>query len=379
MLMHTAYSSNYGNRNMGRPVLWLEEDGMRDQHHLHRELAGLGFLALFARTVSATLNPREVILGTAQLLYSYFRYDLALFSFPHDAGLLAFAPTVASARVTSLLKEGESIPDLKSWEIRGYTLAGPVVPGQLRLAGTTPIVVELPNNSGRLVLYCRKEGAEKAVPEILTDVAESLTAALRNAREHDRVKELSVRDGLTGLYNRRVLEEILHVEGSKRTPAPMAILIIDVDDFKVINDTFGHPAGDRVLSVMGRLLRDNCRKENIVARYGGEEFAVLMTDAGLTREVAVQVAERLRKVLGAQVFTFAGRSVRLTVSIGAAYDAGGTESPQTLMACADQALYQAKRSGKNRVCSYGSGADERVPAKRARQSREMTGLQNGAN
>jgi diguanylate cyclase (GGDEF)-like protein len=132
----------------------------------------------------------------------------------------------------------------------------------------------------------------------------------------------------------------------------LAILIIDIDDFKAINDTFGHPAGDRVLSVLGKLMRDNCRKENIVARYGGEEFAVLMTNSGLTAAAAVQIAERLRTVLGAQDFAFSGRKVRVTVSIGVAYSSGNTVAPEILLARADQALYQAKRSGKNRVCLH---------------------------
>jgi diguanylate cyclase (GGDEF)-like protein len=158
-----------------------------------------------------------------------------------------------------------------------------------------------------------------------------------------------------------VLEEILGVEKSKRAPAPLAILIIDVDDFKVINDTFGHPAGDRVLSVFGKLMQDNCRKENIVARYGGEEFAVLLTNAGLTAAAAVHTAERLRKVLGAQEFAFSGQKVRLTVSIGVAYSAGKSPVPKNILAQADQALYQAKRSGKNRVSLHEAKHIERMP------------------
>jgi two-component system cell cycle response regulator len=142
------------------------------------------------------------------------------------------------------------------------------------------------------------------------------------------------------------------VEKSKRTQAASAILIIDIDDFKAINDTFGHPAGDRVLSVFGKLMRDNCRKENIVARYGGEEFAILLTNTGLTAAAALKTAERMKKVLGAQDFVFSGRMVRVTVSIGVAYSTGKSAASETLLARADQALYQAKRSGKNRVCVH---------------------------
>ncbi len=100
------------------------------------------------------------------------------------------------------------------------------------------------------------------------------------------------------------------------------------------------------------MLQENCRKENIVARYGGEEFAVLMTNAGLTSDAAIKTAERLRKVLGAQVFAFSGRQAKLTVSVGVAFSNGGTATMKCLLEGADQALYRAKRSGKNRVCSH---------------------------
>jgi diguanylate cyclase (GGDEF)-like protein len=113
-------------------------------------------------------------------------------------------------------------------------------------------------------------------------------------------------------------------------------------------------------------MQDNCRKENIVARYGGEEFAVLLTNTGLTVSAALQAAERLRKVLAAQDFAFSGRKVRLTVSIGVAYTTGKTAASKTILARADQALYQAKRSGKNRVCLHESGHVERMPENRRR-------------
>jgi len=191
-----------------------------------------------------------------------------------------------------------------------------------------------------------------------------LTTAIRNAREHDRVKELSLRDSLTGLYNRRILEEILHLEENKRRQTPLALLLIDVDNFKAINDTFGHPAGDSVLTVLAKILMDNSRKENIVARYGGEEFAVLLNNTGL--DTALQVADRLRMKLSEQVFTFSGRKVSFTASIGVSHNDGVTAIPETLLSRADQALYQAKRSGKNRVCSHEVAQIAIVPEKRRR-------------
>jgi diguanylate cyclase (GGDEF)-like protein len=268
--------------------------------------------------------------------------------------------------MSGFLMARKSFPKLKFREINGYIHLGLAAPGKAGVHGNYPAVVEIAGDGMKIALFCGEEAKEKANNAILTGIAESLTTALRNAREHDRVKELSIRDSLTGLYNRRVLQEILNVEESKRTPAPLAILLIDVDDFKVINDTFGHPAGDRVLSVLGKLLRDNCRRENIVARYGGEEFAVLLTNIGLTEAAALQTAERLRNVLGSQDFAFSGQIVRVTISIGVAYSTGKAAAPQTMLARADKALYQAKRSGKNRVCLHEAKHVEKLPEKRIR-------------
>ncbi len=269
----------------------------------------------------------------------------------------------------------ESFPELKYRRINGYRFLDLSAPLEAKDADDYPIVLELTDNSGTVTLYCGEEAAGQVGQDILTAVAESLTTALRNAREHDRVKELSVRDTLTGLYNRRVLEEILSIEENKRIPAPFAILIIDLDDFKAINDTFGHPAGDRVLSVLGKILLENSRKENIVARYGGEEFAVLLTNTGLS--VALQVAERLRIKLSEQDFAFSGRKVSLTASIGVAHNEGNTAVMESLLARADQALYQAKRNGKNRVCFHESAYVEKLPAKRSRPGKRPAVLQFG--
>jgi two-component system cell cycle response regulator len=360
----------------GNPLLWPPETRLYETRFLHRELAGLAFLALFAREVGATLNPQDVVLSAAKHLYNYFRYNFAVFSLPvASGGLTAFSPLDAAGCRSSFLMAAESFPELKYRRINGYRFLDLSAPLEVKVAGDYPIVLKLTDNSGTITLYCGEEAAEQVRQDLLTAVAESLTTAIRNAREHDRVKELSVRDTLTGLYNRRVLEEILSIEENKRIPAPFAILIIDLDDFKVINDTFGHPAGDRVLSVLGKILLENCRKENIVARYGGEEFAVLLTNTGLS--VALQVAERLRIKLSEQDFAFSGRKVSLTASIGVAHNEGNTAVMESLLARADQALYQAKRNGKNRVCFHETAHVEKLPDKRSRPGKRPAVLQFG--
>jgi diguanylate cyclase (GGDEF)-like protein len=364
MFTESGHGVEYGNCINANALLLLQGRQQCETGLLQQEYAGLAFLASFAREVGTSLNPREVTLAAAKLLYNYFHYDLAVFSLCTDSGgVTAFSPLDAAGCMGVFLMARENFPDLKAKEINDYRHLGLSSPGQAKISDNYPTVIEIAGNGIKITLYCGDDAEGKATHDLLTGIAESLTTALRNAREHDRVKELSVRDGLTGLYNRRVLEEILGVEESKRTPAPLAILILDVDDFKAINDTFGHPAGDRVLSVLGKLLQDNCRRENIVARYGGEEFAVLLTNTGLTAAAAMQAAERLRKVLAAQDFAFSGRKVKLTVSIGVAYSTGKTAAPKTILERADQALYKAKRSGKNRVCLHEANHIQLCPDK----------------
>ncbi|HTP64922.1 MAG TPA: GGDEF domain-containing protein [Geobacteraceae bacterium] len=358
MFMDGGCDTCYENSGYAVSLPWFGEARQERESLMQKKMAGLAFLASFARGVGASLDPREVVLAAAKQLQNFFHYDLAVFTLPADCGgCTAFSPLRKTAQAKALLMTGGVSPELKSWEMKdGRLPAGAVFRGGKGFINKQS-AVEISGDGFMISLFCAADDSAEATPELLTALAENLTAALGNAREHEKVKELSLRDALTGLYNRRVLEEILSVEESRRNPAPLAVLLIDVDDFKAINDNFGHPAGDRVLTVLGRLLQENCRRENIVARYGGEEFAVLMTNAGLTATAALQTAERLRKVLGAQDFAFSGRKIKLTVSIGVAFSTGKMAVEEKMLEMADRALYRSKRSGKNRV-----SFNEAVPA-----------------
>ncbi len=167
------------------------------------------------------------------------------------------------------------------------------------------------------------------------------------------LEELSYRDGLTGLYNRREFHRRLRieVERSKRNGAPLALLMLDFDYFKSINDTYGHQAGDEVLRFVAGLITDEVRPADQVARYGGEEFAVILpSTSGLG---ALAMAERLRDLISSrEVSVGPGQGVKLTVSIGVAAIPEDSETERTLVASADQALYAAKNTGRNQVCRY---------------------------
>ena len=165
----------------------------------------------------------------------------------------------------------------------------------------------------------------------------------------ERLRELAMQDELTGLYNRRHFTELAESEltRARRTGAPLSIAMLDIDHFKAVNDAFGHPVGDLALKELARCMRETLRTSDVPARLGGEEFVVLLMDTGL--EGAVAVTERLRERVGrSEVPAGHQRVARFTVSGGVAELAPG-ERLDSLLARADEALYQAKSDGRNRT------------------------------
>lgn len=159
-----------------------------------------------------------------------------------------------------------------------------------------------------------------------------------------RLESLAATDGLTGLANHRAFYDALEraVATSERNGQPVSVVLLDVDDFKSFNDTFGHPAGDDVLRQVASALTGASRRSDVVARYGGEEFAVIVQADAAQSAI---VAERMRSAIEQAHWTMR----RVTASFGVATGIGGFVSAETLVQQADQALYASKREGKNRV------------------------------
>ena len=160
----------------------------------------------------------------------------------------------------------------------------------------------------------------------------------------------AITDKLTGLYNRRFFDYFLDLEikRSSRQRTSLALLLIDIDNFKIINDTLGHLCGDRILNELGELLKTKIRETDMAARYGGEEFAVVMSNTGL--EEAKQIAERIRQSV--EAYSFEAKNCLMTVSIGIAIYPFDAKSLKDLIKKSDNSLYRAKRDGKNRVYAY---------------------------
>lgn len=169
---------------------------------------------------------------------------------------------------------------------------------------------------------------------------------------HETIYSMMTTDGLTGARNKRYLLESFdrEIARSTRRKRPLSLAMIDIDHFKVINDTHGHLAGDAILREVCARIRKEVRSDEIFARFGGEEFVVLMPEA--TLEEASVFANRLRAGVADEPFRIHDQVIPVTISIGVAFTDGlSSITSQDLIAAADEKLYQAKNAGRNRVCS----------------------------
>ncbi len=206
---------------------------------------------------------------------------------------------------------------------------------------------------GNLYISSKQERDVKVVEEeqkFIEDIANSLALALGNLRLREKLHILSIREALTGLFNRRYLDETLprEINRAERNKEPLSVLMFDIDHFKKFNDTFGHDAGDLVLRKISEVVLANIRESDIACRHGGEEFIIILP--GTPIEIAEQRAETLRNDVSLIKLDHNGRDIgKVTISIGvAAYPQHGV-IPDTLIKTADEATYRAKEGGRNQV------------------------------
>jgi diguanylate cyclase (GGDEF)-like protein len=296
-------------------------------------------LANVARAAASSLGYRTVLLSL------FDRAEGVLVPRAHS-GLADLWPTLEPLRLPADGAPGGEAPSPLAASLPPDA-ARDVVRVPLETAGALVGLLELAGPE--------EESADRVVLELFASQA---VTAIRLARAHETTRLGSIRDPLTGVANHGHFQETLYRELSRheRRREQLALLLVDLDDFKKVNDRFGHPVGDAVLKgVVARLLA-SVREMDTVARYGGEEFGVILpeTDAGNGR----RVAERLRaSVAAAPVEAGLAGPLDVTISIGLAVYPEDASSKAGLVECADRALYAAKRTGKNRVVRYA-----RVPA-----------------
>ena len=211
-----------------------------------------------------------------------------------------------------------------------------------RHKGTLSIFVDSEDRSQTLA-------TQAASIRMISKVASS---ALNNIEMYEKVEELSNVDGLTGLYNRRYFQQAIErmVMESSRTDTQLSIIMLDIDHFKRINDTYGHKAGDDVIRFMSRTLKNNIRKVDVAARYGGEEFVLLLHNTNANG--AAKLAEKIRILIKDASINADGSQLNITSSFGVSSFPSIVMSAGQLVKSADDALYHSKNNGRNMVTLY---------------------------
>jgi diguanylate cyclase (GGDEF)-like protein len=199
------------------------------------------------------------------------------------------------------------------------------------------MIVVLPKNRGK---------SNNGTKELMSTISNILAMSLKNAQEYYKLKEMTAIDNLTGLFNRKGLKSFIQKEfqRAKRYCRPLSFIMIDVNNFKAINDSFGHQAGDFVLQKLAGFLLNSVRQADIVARYGGDEFAILLPDTGTER--AGMLINRVLSDLEKQAFEWESEKIKVEISCGISTtsELKKQESEKELISKADAKLYDAKRT-----------------------------------
>jgi diguanylate cyclase (GGDEF)-like protein len=206
--------------------------------------------------------------------------------------------------------------------------------------------------TGVLVMTRKGEEFSSNDVRVLRILCNQAAIAIENARVYERLEQLAATDSLTGLFNRRYFQQALtrEVSRAERRGSRVALMMLDIDHFKPLNDTYGHTVGDVVLKKVAEILSKDVRKGDVLARYGGEEFVILLSEASY--QGIKEIAERIRKSIAAATIHPAGPRKRVTVSVGWALYPDDTKETDKLVELADRALYFAKDTGRNQVAGY---------------------------
>ena len=334
-----------------------------------------GFLLVSSQAISAKFLETKLLDSTTKKLYSQEGEPNAYLGY-HSQPVVGTLKRMSELGWGVVAEKEKAKAYAQIVRLRNLTLA--LVVGLLFLIGLAAYLLSLslvrPLN--RLTRGAGKVAAgdlEVDVPvssrsEVgyLTEVFNDMVGRLRQGREelaainetlrqkNVELHEISIRDGLTGLYNRKHLMETLdkEVNRSQRHSHSFSFLVIDIDHFKKYNDTYGHLAGDEVLSRLASVFKKSIRSSDYAARYGGEEFVIILPEIG--PEQGVEAAERIRNKVAEENFAGEGESIEVTISVGVASYPENGEDAQSVIRNADAALYEAKELGRNRVVLAGA-------------------------
>ncbi|MEE9555995.1 MAG: diguanylate cyclase [Candidatus Adiutricales bacterium] len=338
-----------------------QELSLSEQSALREKTEQLRFLNKLSIDLSSSLETLAVIEVAMSALYSLMRPDLILIitAFASHDKLGYYTNRRVNTEVMRMMTQGLN-PELRTCfsssevekQVIGTTEKLPPLTKLPRYTKVFPLLAA-GLNQGLVTIHYSDESQETADQDLLLEsVSMQLAQALLNAHQHEQALYMASRDSLTGLFNRRSFEEQLarEFERTLRYNRPMSLIMADLDNFKAINDHYGHPAGDFVINSVARVLEDCLRTTDIPARYGGEEFVVILPDIALDQ--ASHISRRIREDIKKLTLSFGGTPINLTISQGMT----DTNNPkvkraQDLVRIADQALYRAKIEGRDTVRS----------------------------
>jgi diguanylate cyclase (GGDEF)-like protein len=352
------------NKEAYHEVVAMTEELARANQALEREKAALkektealGFLYDLESRLSTTLKEAEAASLAAQAVRELANADLVivLTDFSDDQGTRFFSdrrlsPDLAgSLSIDLCIRLGQDI--LKARNCRISEQEGVNRPLTVRPNHEITLPLVAGTSFGFIGAYFNKEPLlTEDCRMLLKSVSLNTAQALSNAHQHELALSLAAHDALTGLYNRRTFDGCLRreFENYRRYANPAALIIIDLDHFKNVNDALGHEAGDEVLRTVARILGQSVRTTDITARIGGEEFAVILPNS---RQIeALPVAQRIQDNLRRNRFKFGDKNFKQTVSQGLADTViCQPDSPEALLRQADLAMYQAKKEGRNTI------------------------------
>ena len=333
-------------------------------------MEALEFQAFYKLTkeLNSTLDPNKILDMALKLSKEVVHYDLAAIALKGSTGEIHFVKAIGEG-AEELLKDG-SKHDLSifQWVVeRGQTYqysrdlmvkkVFPDMPPPIVKMGSfmaLPLVVV--NEVTGIYLTARKD--RKSYTPYELKLIEAMTAhvsmARANAIVYKKMEEMAVTDGLTGLNNHRHFQERLseELERSDRYKDKLVFFLTDIDFFKKVNDDYGHPAGDKILKDVSKILKSSIRNVDFAARYGGEEFAAILFNT--EKKKAIEIAERLRRSIEKTRFDIGdGKTIKITMSIGISCYPTDADTKSLLISRADETLYLCKEEGRNRAYVYG--------------------------
>ncbi|MBV9437912.1 MAG: diguanylate cyclase, partial [Acidobacteria bacterium] len=324
-----------------------------------------------ARQTTAVLNLDELLGKVCDLVLATFPVDHVVVLLLDDDERLALR--AHKGKLTAIVPQGGALPVGTGMGMRCLELGKTVLENDLALVPhyigsfietRSEICVPLIFFGEKLgVLMLESANAHNFSPEDvppLESVADIIAGAIRNAHYFEKAQQLAYIDGLTGIYNRRYFELQIasEIERASRYDGRLAIIMIDIDNFKRLNDEFGHLLGDEVLRQVSEVFGQQLRKADVVCRYGGEEFAILVPQTSGGN--ALEVAEKLRRMV--ETYLFPGVPRKVTISAGVAEYPTHGRTRDELVAAADAALYVSKESGRNRVSAASAAVARKTMA-----------------